>query len=123
MPLLNRGCEEHNFQGMHRYRRLLAIFLLAVSAMTALTAIPSFGDLKAAVVETASHPCECPDGCPPDGTDCPEAQLCSISHGTLVMAQPAVEVALFSTGAEVFLHPALAPDSISRSPPLHPPKL
>ena len=108
---------------MYRFRRLLAMLFVAVCVMTAVTAIPSFGDLRAAVVETASHPCECPDGCPPDGSNCPEAQLCSISHGTIVIAQPMAEVAFSSATAALHLPPALAPDSISRSPPLHPPKL
>lgn len=91
--------------------------------MTAVVAIPSFGDLKAAPVETTSHPCECPDGCPPDGSDCPDAQLCSITHGGVVFAQPQADAAFQSAGADVFLRPVLAPDSVSRSPPLHPPKL
>lgn len=108
---------------MRRFKRLLVVLLLAVSAMTAAAMIPSFGDLQAAPVEMASHQCECPDGCPPDGSDCPDAQLCSVMSGTGIVATAPSAMAPIQGVREVrFAVQVLRRDSLSQPPPFHPPK-
>jgi hypothetical protein len=106
--------------GMRRIKRILTILFLAVSAAMVTAAIPSFSDLQASPAQMTSHHCECPDGCPPDGADCPAPQPCSIVHGGIAMAAPPPFIDFQSASEERFSAFTQSPDP-HNGPPAPPP--
>jgi hypothetical protein len=109
--------------GMKRVRRFFVALLLAVSVTAAAAMVPSFGDLQAAPVDMAAHDCECPHGCPPDGSDCPDSQLCAVASGAgIVAAEPPASASIQGGGGHKVALAFIARDSLSRAPPFHPPK-
>jgi hypothetical protein len=104
---------------MKKLRRFVICFLMAVAALSAVRAVPSFA---AQTTMSAAHHCECDENCALSKSACNEQGVCATACNGFMAADITLSLPVVNVGDSLRLPVTALRDGITRPPPLGPPR-